>query len=223
VLTLIRFERHKWKLIEVQAINTFIKTLPQFRIRKYLWEAWNSIVSYYCGEWRMNATEHDVDCSVPATTFSELTEPLLLLSCRRSTFEPNTGSLITQLTTVVLLFPETTGDLCRITIQLFVMKSKKLLRFFPISMTFAMNLTETAQTQCTEASHLDCSYTRPQVLLSKQNQAEQIDRSESILFQTIIPPGQQEQDPLMSSASQASDSTRNNIPHQAKCQCYNMH
>lgn len=74
-------------------INTFIKTLPQFRIRKYLWEAWNSIVSYYCGEWWMNAMEHDVDCSAPATTFSELTEPLLLLSHRRATFKPNTGLL----------------------------------------------------------------------------------------------------------------------------------
>lgn len=204
-------------------INTFIKTLPQFRIRKYLWEAWNSIVSYYCGEWRMNAMEHDVDCSAPATTFSELTEPLLLLSHRRATFKPNTGLLHCPADNCGAPLPRDDRGLVQDHNPTLCHEEQEAAQILPHIHNFIMNSTEIAQTQYTEASHLDCSYTRPQVHLSEQNQAEQIDRSKSVPFQTIIPPGQQEQDPLMSSASQASDSTRNNIPHQAKCQCYNMH
>ncbi|KAH1334291.1 hypothetical protein KXX16_005939 [Aspergillus fumigatus] len=218
-----RFERHKWKLIEVQAINAFVKTLPQFRIREYLQEAWNSIVSYYRGEWRMNATEHDVDCSAPATTFSELTEPPLLLSRRRSTFEPNAGSLHRPADNCGAPLPRDDRGLVQDHNPTLHHEEQEAAQILPHIHNLAMDLTETAQIQYTEASHLDCSYTRPQVRLSKQNQAERIDGSESVPFQTIIPPGQQEQDPPMSSASQASDSTRNNIPQQAKRQRYNTH
>ena len=50
LLTLDRFERHKWKSIEFQAINAYLERLPQFSIRENLRITWDSIARYYRGQ-----------------------------------------------------------------------------------------------------------------------------------------------------------------------------
>lgn len=42
-----RYESHGWKTIELQAINAFVKNLPQFSIRSDLLRAWRSVTEYY--------------------------------------------------------------------------------------------------------------------------------------------------------------------------------
>lgn len=42
-----RYESHGWKKIELQAINTFVETLPQFCIKSDLLRAWKSLTEYY--------------------------------------------------------------------------------------------------------------------------------------------------------------------------------
>lgn len=42
-----RYESHGWKKIELQAINAFVETLPQFCIRSDLLRAWRSLTGYY--------------------------------------------------------------------------------------------------------------------------------------------------------------------------------
>ncbi|KAJ6003596.1 hypothetical protein N7522_006449 [Penicillium canescens] len=43
----IRFERRPWPLIEIEAINCFIQTLPQYRNRTTLQKAFQAITDYY--------------------------------------------------------------------------------------------------------------------------------------------------------------------------------
>lgn len=43
----IRFERRQWPLIEIEAINCFIQTLPQFRIRSTLRKAFEAVTDHY--------------------------------------------------------------------------------------------------------------------------------------------------------------------------------
>lgn len=47
MLNLHRYETRGWESIEFDALNAFIKTLPQFRIRERLEEAWGPIINYY--------------------------------------------------------------------------------------------------------------------------------------------------------------------------------
>lgn len=41
------YETRGWRRIEFDALNAFIKTLPQFRIRERLEQAWGVITDHY--------------------------------------------------------------------------------------------------------------------------------------------------------------------------------
>lgn len=43
------FEIHPWSSVEFEAINLFVKTLPQYRIRSHLGRAMGSLESHYYG------------------------------------------------------------------------------------------------------------------------------------------------------------------------------
>lgn len=45
----ISFERHPWTIVEIEAVNIFIKRLPQYHIHSYLKRAFDSITASYGG------------------------------------------------------------------------------------------------------------------------------------------------------------------------------
>jgi hypothetical protein len=55
-LTGYRFEHRKWSHLEVEALNAYITTLPQFAIRETLRKAWVAILDYYQGNRNETAT-----------------------------------------------------------------------------------------------------------------------------------------------------------------------
>ncbi|THC87444.1 hypothetical protein EYZ11_013111 [Aspergillus tanneri] len=44
------YEEHGWKTTEIQALNAFIRTLRQFKIKEDLRSALDSIIAYYCSQ-----------------------------------------------------------------------------------------------------------------------------------------------------------------------------
>ncbi|KAF4232207.1 hypothetical protein CNMCM8980_005043 [Aspergillus fumigatiaffinis] len=80
---LVMFEYRKWSHIEIEALNAYVQTLPQFAIRDSLHNAWVSILEYYEGRARHNTApcqtidpsprgieeSHDnIDSSAPQTS-----------------------------------------------------------------------------------------------------------------------------------------------------------
>jgi hypothetical protein len=53
----ISFERRDIRAIEIQALNAFITTLPQYRIIGVLQGAWKSIVSFYRKGWKLSISQ----------------------------------------------------------------------------------------------------------------------------------------------------------------------
>ncbi|KAJ5521451.1 hypothetical protein N7527_005566 [Penicillium freii] len=43
------FERHPWTIVEIEAVNIFMKRLPQYHIHSYLKRAFDSITASYGG------------------------------------------------------------------------------------------------------------------------------------------------------------------------------
>ncbi|KAH8435389.1 uncharacterized protein LDX57_013019 [Aspergillus melleus] len=54
------YERKAWKTLEVDAINAYMQTLPQFGILDDLEKAWESVVTFYRGshQQRVQASDH---------------------------------------------------------------------------------------------------------------------------------------------------------------------
>lgn len=53
------YEIHSWSSVEFEAINLFVKTLPQYRIRSHLQRAMGSLMSHYYGKTQLEAAIHD--------------------------------------------------------------------------------------------------------------------------------------------------------------------